>query len=126
MSAQIKYSIHLKNIRFFGYHGVKKSEIKSGNYFNINLCIEVRTGNEIVSDRLADALNYEDVFHIVMDEVRKRANLLEHLAYRISRKIADRFPDKIEKIIVEIEKSFSPELEMHATPSVVFEYVPEG
>lgn len=78
-------AIRLKNMIFFGYHGVNDGERRDGQRFQIDLDLGLDVAAAGASDRLEDALDYTKVYAVVRDVVEKEQyQLLEALASRIA------------------------------------------
>jgi len=78
-------SITLENMAFYGFHGSDPSESKLGGRFYVDVVLSADLSSPGRSDRLADTVNYEEVYRIIRDHVEgKRFNLLEALAQRIA------------------------------------------
>jgi 7,8-dihydroneopterin aldolase/epimerase/oxygenase len=75
--------IKLQNIRTFSYHGCLVEESKIGSNYRIDLEIKTDLTKSALSDDLKDTVDYVLLNQIVVDEMAKRANLLEHVANRI-------------------------------------------
>lgn len=119
------YSIELRGLKFYGFHGVNKHEATYGNYFEMDLTIEIKPGKELTSDKLKDAVDYEKIQLIAMKEAEKRSNLLENVCFRVARAICAEFGDRIRKVRVTLRKHLSQNSGMHATPSVTLELMNE-
>jgi len=77
------HSIHLKNIRVFTNHGCLTEEEKIGSDYVVNLLIEADLSNAAQSDELGDTVDYVHLNSIVVEEMKKRSKLLEHVGQRI-------------------------------------------
>jgi dihydroneopterin aldolase len=76
-------TIKLKNIRTFSYHGCLVEESKIGSDYRVDLEIKTDLRKSMVTDDLADTVDYVHLNKIVMEEMGIRSNLLEHVAQRI-------------------------------------------
>ncbi|MEM6346976.1 MAG: dihydroneopterin aldolase [Bacteroidota bacterium] len=86
-------TIAVEGIEIFGYHGVYDQERRDGNNFVVDVYIKSDIFRSAYTDQLADTLDYQQVYEIVLSEMKTPAKLLEHLAYRIARQISNSFPD---------------------------------
>ncbi len=77
------HSIHLKNIRVFTNHGCLTEEEKIGSDYIVNLVIEADLSSAANSDDLSDTVDYVALNDIVVEEMKVRAKLLEHVSQRI-------------------------------------------
>lgn len=75
--------IQIEGMEFYAYHGHFKEEQIVGNRFLLDLTLETDLNRAAISDNLNDAVNYQQVYSIVKEEMQKKSNLLEHIANRI-------------------------------------------
>lgn len=87
----MKSYIFLENIKIYAHHGVFEQETRVGNYFIINLKLELDLSKAMVSDNLADTISYADVYNIVKAEMEIPSKLIEHVAGRIVKSIKETF-----------------------------------
>lgn len=85
--------ISIENMKFFAYHGCFREEALTGTHFIVNLSFETDTTSAQNSDQLEDTADYQAIYHLVKDEMKKRSNLLEHVAQRILKALAAQFPE---------------------------------
>jgi len=86
--------IGIEKAEFFAYHGYYEEERKSGNTFLINAWVEkamYKTDNSQVE--LDQTFNYELIFKICAQEMRKTQYLLETVALNILDGFENTFPD---------------------------------
>lgn len=79
--------IKLKNIRTYSFHGCLIEESKIGSYYSIDLEIKADLKKSSLSDDLKDTVDYVLLNRIVVEEMAIRANLLEQVASRITKRI---------------------------------------
>lgn len=84
--------VELVNMEFFAHHGCFSEEQIIGNKFIVNFCADYDMTQSSKSDRIEDALNYQDVYHIIRGEMEQKSHLLEHVARRILNAIQAKFP----------------------------------
>ena len=70
-------------MEFYSFHGHFKEEQIVGNKFLIDLEIETDLEPAGKSDKLEDALDYQNIYSIVKDEMGIKSKLLENIASRI-------------------------------------------
>ncbi len=100
--------IRLNTIKIFAHHGVYEDEIKNGNQFEMDLEIEIADSLGATSDLLIDALDYTQLYKIVVEvSENRRYNLLEALASDIAEKILKDFPS-VKFIGVKVRKMTPP------------------
>jgi len=101
-------AIELLDMRFYAHHGCFDEERQIGTHFSVDVQVEAPGAQvAISSDRLEDALNYQEVYNIVALEMRQPSNLLEHVAGRIIKQLKAHFP-QTGKIKVGISKLNPP------------------
>ena len=100
--------IILKNMIFFGYHGVLEEENRLGQRFvvNIELITDLRRAGRC--DNFEYAINYGDVYKIVKEIMEnERYKLLEALAEAIAEDILSKYID-VHEIVLEVRKPEAP------------------
>ncbi len=99
--------VKLKNMVFYGYHGVAEQEKDLGGRFEVDVELNFDMSAAIHTDHLGDTISYEEVYHLVHNVVtQSRCYLIETLAGRILRKIFDQFP--VDAVLVRIRKPSAP------------------
>lgn len=100
--------IKLKNLRFYGYHGVLEEENKIGQKFIVDLDLLTDLKKPGQSDDVEDTINYALVYDIVRRIVEnEQFNLIEKLAQEIVNEIFQSF-EKVLEIEIEIKKPEAP------------------
>jgi 7,8-dihydroneopterin aldolase/epimerase/oxygenase len=84
--------ILLEGMEFFAYHGCFAEEQIIGTRFVVDLEFNYDTAKAEKGDHLADAVNYQDVYRVVKEEMDKKSYLLEHVARRILDAVRNSFP----------------------------------
>ncbi|MDU1890594.1 MAG: dihydroneopterin aldolase [Dysgonomonas sp.] len=103
----MKSYILLENVTFYANHGVFAQETTVGNLFVINLKITIDLERACLSDELDDTISYADVYNDVKREMEIPSKLLEHAAYRIIRRLKERYK-QIEEVEIKISKRNPP------------------
>ena len=87
-------TIRLKNMIFYGFHGVEKEEKKLGGRFEVDITLKCNLQKAIETDNLKDTINYEAVYDEVNKIITSEKNhhLLETLAGKICKNIKSNFP----------------------------------
>lgn len=85
--------IYINDLRLHAYHGVLAQERKVGADFIVTLRVHCNVSRSMLSDRVADTLNYSSLCQLVRREMAVSSRLLEHVAGRISRAVFDEFPE---------------------------------
>ncbi|SEN83675.1 dihydroneopterin aldolase [Mesobacillus persicus] len=84
--------IHLKQMQFYGYHGVYPEENKLGQRYAVDLTVEVDLSKAGISDRLEDSINYAELYNICKEIVEgKPYNLVEAVAEKIAATILEKY-----------------------------------
>lgn len=100
--------IKLKNLGFYGYHGVLPEENSLGQKFFVDIDMYVDLKSAGASDDVADTVNYAEVYNIVKDIVEnRRFKLIEALAENIADHIIKEFP-VVKEIVINIRKPEAP------------------
>lgn len=106
MKAQ-SMNIILNEMKFYSYHGVLPQENTVGAEYKISLDIETDFSEAAATDNLEGTINYAEIHEAVKEEMNIPAKLLEHLAYRISKRLFTDFPT-IKSIEITIFKENPP------------------
>jgi 7,8-dihydroneopterin aldolase/epimerase/oxygenase len=99
--------IKLQNIRTFSYHGCLEEEAKIGSDYRVDLEIKADLRKSMVTDELADTVDYVHLNRVVMEEMAIRSKLLEHVAQRIVKRIFAELP-QVSRIQVAVSKINPP------------------
>ena len=100
-------TIRLKNMQFYGFHGVDKSEKHLGGRFEVDVEMQLSLTNSCDSDDLNDTVNYESIYKTVNTCVSKdKFYLIEALASSIAKDILINYP--INSIKVRVRKPHAP------------------
>ncbi len=70
-------------MRFHACHGVMPQERVTGGKFVVSIDVKCDIGRAVMTDDVADTVNYAEIFKIVNREMQQPSCLLEHLAGRI-------------------------------------------
>jgi 7,8-dihydroneopterin aldolase/epimerase/oxygenase len=87
-------TILLEGMEFFAYHGHYTVEQIIGTKFIVDIAFDYDSTQAEKSDRLHDAINYQEVFLLVKNEMANNSHLLEHVARRILDSLRQTFPMK--------------------------------
>lgn len=101
--------IHLKDMQFFGFHGVLPEETKLGQRFraNVSLAVDMKKAGE--TDELAHTVNYAEVYDLTREIVEgKPFKLIEALAEAIATRILSDYPEQVKGVRVELIKPDPP------------------
>lgn len=99
--------VRLKNMVFYGYHGVAEQEKILGGRFEVDLSLDFDMTPAIKSDHLRDTISYEDLYKLVHNVVtNSNYYLIEALAGKIIQEVYQKFSP--EKVLVRIRKPSAP------------------
>lgn len=99
--------IELEGMEFKAYHGCLEHEKIRGNNFMVDFRGEMDLSAAAQSDDLNDTVNYAEIYDIVSEEMSIPSELLENVAGRIIKSIAERYP-QLERFSVRVSKSRPP------------------
>lgn len=99
--------ILIEGMEFYSFHGHYKEERIVGNKFTVDLTIETDMQKPAESDNLKDAVNYQQAYQIVKQEMEKKSYLLEHIAGRILNAIYSEMQG-IKKATIKVSKMNPP------------------
>lgn len=100
-------NIEIEGMEFYAYHGHFPVEQVVGNRFIVDLTLFTDCTKAANSDDLTDALNYQEVYRVVKEEMQIASHLLEHVADRILKRLYREF-ESLEKAKVKISKLNPP------------------
>ena len=84
--------IRLNGLHIYAYHGVLPQENKVGAMYTVNLTLTTNFLEASRTDDLAHTINYAAVYQAVKAEMQQPSKLLEHVVYRIGRRLLTDFP----------------------------------
>ncbi|HBG23784.1 MAG: dihydroneopterin aldolase [Bacteroidetes bacterium GWF2_41_61] len=87
-----KNLVELIGMEFYAYHGCFKEEQIIGNRFTVNFSVETEMERPGITDTLSDALNYQELYNMIKEEIEKTSKLLENVALRILERAHIDFP----------------------------------
>ncbi|MDF2520843.1 MAG: dihydroneopterin aldolase [Clostridia bacterium] len=100
--------ILLKNLSFYGYHGVLEEENKLGQKFIINAVLYVDLEEACSSDSVYDTVNYAEVFEIIQYHATiMKYKLIEALAQNIINEIFQKHK-RVQEIEITVKKPEAP------------------
>ncbi len=101
-------TIHIDRLALYGYHGVLPQERMVGAGFYVSLEADVEVAPEAyMNDGLAGTVSYADIIASIREEMSVPAALLEHLLYKMSRRILNDFP-AVKALRLRIDKENPP------------------
>jgi dihydroneopterin aldolase len=99
--------IEIEGLKFYAYHGHFEMERVVGNQFEVNIRIITDCSKAAETDKLMDALNYQEVYETIKKVMVKNSYLLENVAKRILDSLFEEFPT-IETARVKVSKMNPP------------------
>ncbi|MGI4835577.1 MAG: dihydroneopterin aldolase [Janthinobacterium lividum] len=100
--------IALEGLEFFAFHGYYDEEQKIGNKYGVDIYLTTDLYAAGASDKLAETIDYEVLYRLVLAEMQQPARLLEHLAHRILDRVMGELPP-VRRARVSVSK-FNPPL----------------
>lgn len=106
------FKIKIKDLKLFGYHGVKQEEKTSGQNFLFNISIDIAKDSSekdgLYQDNILNTVNYSEIIALIKEiNSNNRFNLLETFSEVLAEKIISYSP-LILKVKVRIEKISPP------------------
>ena len=101
--------IHVREMQFYGYHGVLKEETVLGQRFraSVSLAVDIQKAGE--TDSLTDTVSYVGVFDICKEIIEgKPYKLIEAVAEKIATTILEHYKNQVFGCKVEIVKPDPP------------------
>lgn len=105
MGAITQY-IALEEVRFFSPIGFYEEEQLLGNEFFVNLKLGIPFRNPD-SEKLANTINYEELYQILVEVMSPARKLLESAAEDVLNKVLEKYPD-VQEINISIRKMNPP------------------
>ena len=99
------FTIHLNNLQFHSFHGVHKEEKILGNEYEVNVALTI-DGDEPVNE-LWQTVNYESVYNIIVQRMKRPSELLESVAQDLAHLIYAQ-DERIRSVTVDIQKKYPP------------------
>jgi len=100
--------IKLKELRFFGHHGILPEEQENGQHFMVSLWVGLDLSTAGKSDDLESGVDYREIIRLTGEVIEgPPVKLLETLAERIAERILTQFP-AVDSLTVEVGKSNPP------------------
>lgn len=84
--------IHLNGLKLFAFHGVMPQESKTGAEYTIDIRLKTDFSTAAETDRLEGTVNYAEVYRRIKEEMEIPSHLLEHVSFRIARRLMNDFP----------------------------------
>jgi dihydroneopterin aldolase len=100
--------IILKDLGFYGYHGVFAEEAKLGQRFFIDLELGTDLTAPAMTDDLSTGISYADIYDVVKAAFEaRRMKLLEAVAHNVAEAIFAHF-ERVSWIVIRLRKPEAP------------------
>ena len=100
-------TVSLQGAEFFAYHGFYPEEQKLGSKFIVDAKVSFVPAKDLKEDKIGNTVDYEQVYNIIEEQMKKTAKLIETVAQSIADEIKECFPFATE-IRVTIKKMNPP------------------
>ncbi len=100
------YQIALKNLEFYGYHGLYQEESLIGNQFLVDIMVSIDQ-LDFVDGNLSSTVNYVTLFEIIKNEMNQPQKLLETVIQKIEKEVK-KLSTSIKKIEIILTKIHVP------------------
>lgn len=84
--------ISLEGLEFHAFHGVYPHERESGNWFEVDISVDIQVAEGAIDDNLGKTVNYEALYQLVKEEMEKPSKLLETVAEKIVKRVEADLP----------------------------------
>jgi dihydroneopterin aldolase len=95
--------IFVEGIKIYAHHGCFKEETAIGTNFQVDVELDADLSKPASSDDINDAVNYQEVFNVIKEQMAIPSHLLEHVSKRIMDSLFAEFPT-VEKIKLKVSK----------------------
>jgi dihydroneopterin aldolase len=113
-----EFSIELKQLYFFSFHGLYEEERRVGGEFSVDLFVKYIVGeNNIMT--IEETINYATLYEIVKVEMNQPRDLLETVAQSIAEKVHHSYPI-VKELEICIEKKHPPIISFSGSVGVRF------
>lgn len=89
----MKGIIEIEEMEFYAYHGCFEAEQQVGNKFRVYARMDYDCGKAAASDRIDDALSYQQAYEVIAREMMQPSHLLENVVVRIIDALYLSFPE---------------------------------
>lgn len=101
--------IHLRDMQFYGYHGVLAEETRLGQRFRVTVSLAANTKKAGETDKLQYTVNYVEVFELCKNIVEGEPfQLIEAVAESIASAILEKYDGQVFGCKVELIKPDPP------------------
>lgn len=79
--------VALNGLQFKAYHGYYDEEREKGNQFEVDISVKTSFIEAAINDDLDKAVNYEQLYAIIKEEMQIASSLLESVVVRIADRV---------------------------------------
>lgn len=90
---KVQSCIYIKDLRLYAYHGVLPQERRVGGEYLVSLRVHYNISRALITDDVADTVNYAELCHLIEREMVLPSQLLEHVAGRIAHAVFHAYPE---------------------------------
>jgi dihydroneopterin aldolase len=95
--------IFVEGIKIYAHHGCFKEETAIGTNFQVDVELDADLSKPALSDNIEDAVNYQEVFSVIKEQMAIPSHLLEHVSKRIMDALFQKFIE-VNKIKLKVSK----------------------
>ncbi|MDG1518804.1 MAG: dihydroneopterin aldolase [Flavobacteriales bacterium] len=85
-------TICINNLKVYAYHGVFEVERKVGQWYIVNLEVDVEFTEAAIKDTIEGTVDYSKLSDMIRDEMKTKSKLIENVAHRIATRLLREFP----------------------------------
>lgn len=112
------FTIVLHNIQCTAFHGVYVEEQKIGNQFSIN--VEVDLNNHHSIQHIQETVNYEVLYAIILEHMKKPKQLLETVVQDLAHYILNHFI-QVQTVRIQLTKLSCPIMGFNGNASIRYQ-----
>ena len=101
-----EFTIELRNLEFYSFHGLFEEEKKAGGEFVVDAFAQFPAEDHILRS-IDETVNYTALFEIIKNEMAQPRELLETIAQSIAEKIYVKY-GVLKEVEIRIEKKKAP------------------
>ena len=98
--------IHLKDLKFYSFHGLHNGEDILGGKFEVNLTVSFEPGHEVLT-KIDKTVDYSELYRLVKDRMAIKTPLLETIGMEIANEIIAQF-HIVSEVEISIQKLHPP------------------
>jgi 7,8-dihydroneopterin aldolase/epimerase/oxygenase len=87
----MQQTIEINKIKLYAHHGCLEEEGIIGGHYEVDIHLKTDFLNAAIEDKLEKTIDYVIVHQIVKEEMAIRSKLIEHVGYRILKRLQHEF-----------------------------------